>query len=350
MNFDGVNDGPLRRNSSGDHDEIGADKTFSPKSTSNAPAPWLTAIMPTFNGERYLRYALDSICQQMDDTIEVIIVDDGSTDSTLDIARSYLDRLPLKIIAGERRGSWIAGTNDGLRVASAPWSCFLHQDDYWFPTRLAEMRSYIDSFPECALYLHATEFRDEKDRPLGRWTCPLPGRTLLKSEWVTSRLVVQCFTAINAPIFRTEYARIGGGLDAALWYTADWDFWLRLAHSGPVVYCPKILAAFRVHSQSLTITGSRTLPRFREQLENVAEKWLAMIEAHNIDVASRARLSVELNVALAGANSGASYGPLLRALALLISRGPTYWFRFLRDTRIHQRVLARLKAKLLGTL
>lgn len=312
-------------------------------------SPWLSVIIPTFNGATYIRESLESVYGQNDPGIECILIDDGSTDKTLAIARSFTDRLNLRIVEGAARGSWIAGTNDGLRIATAPFACFLHQDDYWLPGRSRHMKALIDAQPNCSLYLHPVEFRDHRGGYLGRWTCPLPSDVSLEDRFVLPRLVVQCFTAINGPIFRTGLAIERGLLDPRLWYTADWDFWIRLVRGQRVAYCPEVLAVFRVHSQSLTVQGSKQSSDFRWQLESVLERSLVENVQTDADVISRARLSVRFNIALAIAHGGNGYGPLCKAVGALLIRGPKYWTRFARDTRIHQRVWARLKAKLLRT-
>ena len=93
--------------------------------------PWLSVIMPTYNGEAFLTNALNSILSQGDDQIEVIAVDDGSTDATIPILKSFATKLSLRIIVRERVGNWAANTNHGLSLAQGDFVCFLHQDDHW---------------------------------------------------------------------------------------------------------------------------------------------------------------------------------------------------------------------------
>ena len=79
---------------------------------------FLSVVMPTYNGEKFIAAALDSVLQQHDEEIELIIVDDGSTDRTLDIVRDFAKALPIRLITPGRIGNWVAATNIGLRESA----------------------------------------------------------------------------------------------------------------------------------------------------------------------------------------------------------------------------------------
>src|SRR2546430_4101777 len=80
--------------------------------------PWLSVVMPTYNGDAFLAAALESIRAQQDGgDFEVIAVDDGSEDGTLATLDAYSSRLPLRIVRRPRTGNWVASSNHGLAVA-----------------------------------------------------------------------------------------------------------------------------------------------------------------------------------------------------------------------------------------
>jgi hypothetical protein len=312
-------------------------------------APWLSVIMPTYNGEMYLEETLASIADQGDDGIEVVAVDDGSTDATLAILRDFARRMPLHIHARSRVGNWVANTNYGLPLARARHVCFLHQDDLWLPGRLRVLRQLLDREPHAALLLNPSRYIDARGAGVGLWRCPLtPGRQ--KPGLVVERLLVQNFIAVPAPVFSRDAALKAGGLNEQLWYTADWDFWLRLAGAGPVSYDPRPLTAFRVHSLSQTAQGIGRAAEIRRQLDLVLEQHLPPWEARypeRAEVGAVARLAVEVNHALAVSAHGGRAG--WRQLAWrFLNLGPSGWRRFLRDSRIIERVGARLRARLLS--
>ena len=91
------------------------------------------------------------------------------------------------------------------------------------------MKQLIDQFPEVDFFLHSSKFIDVKGNYLGPWKCPLPVfPKIINSKLMTERLLIQNFISITAPIIKREVAQKVGGLDETLWYTADWDLWLKI--------------------------------------------------------------------------------------------------------------------------
>jgi len=313
-------------------------------------SPWLSVVMPTYNGEAYVAAALESILVQGDPDIEVVAVDDGSTDGTRRILERYRARLPLKVIDQCHGGNWVASTNRGLAMSHGEFACFLHQDDIWLPGRLRRLRGLVRKAPDATLYLHPSYFINTAGRRLGLCRCPLPAaRTILAPPLVVPRLLVQNFIAIPAPIFRREAARRVGPLEERLWYTADWDFWLRLARAGPTAYLPLPLSAFRVHASSQTITGSREPGAIRDQLRKaLAPNLEVYCAACRADRTTQrvALFSADLNASLAGHCHGDRLS-LWPFFSRFVGLGPRGWHRFLRDSCIVSRALPRVRAGLL---
>ena len=234
--------------------------------------PWLSVIIPTYNGSKYLAAALDSVLVQQDKELECVIIDDGSTDDTLSIVAGFEDKLKIKLITKARAGNWVANTNYALKEANGVYACFLHQDDLWLEGRLERIKQAIAAYPQAALYLHDSVFIDEQGKPLGSWRCPLSAKqNLISAEAMKEKLLIQNFIAIPAPVFRREAALEIGGLSNELWYTADWDFWLKLAKQGDTCYLAQPLAAFRVHGDSQTIRRSSGVAEFRQQMRLVVD-------------------------------------------------------------------------------
>lgn len=305
----------------------------------------LSVIMPTYNGQEFLAAALESVRSQRADNFELVIVDDGSSDRTLEIIRDFSADLPIRLITPGRRGNWVAVSNIGLREAKGEWACFLHQDDLWLPGRLLRIRREMEK-SEGAVVLHNAMFIGPQGEELGPWTCPLPEGVVPVEQFV-ERLLVQNFIAIPSPVFRREEAVRSGGMDESLWYSADWDFWLRLGKLGPVRFIEDTLSAFRVHPASQTASRKLKPNEWQHQLDAVLARHMenkAFAGKFKPAVKKAARASVTVNCAMAAASRGEPYS-VPAVLGELLALGPFGLRRYVRDSRIMQRVGSRLKVQ-----
>jgi glycosyltransferase involved in cell wall biosynthesis len=305
--------------------------------------------MPTYNGGQFIAAALESVRQQQDDRIEMVIVDDGSTDHTLDIVRAFARVLPIRLITPGRMGNWVAASNLGLREATGDWACFLHQDDLWLPGRLKRLRSEMES-NQGAFIIHNAMYVGPDGQELGPWTCPFSASGAVPSNQFIEHLLVQNFIAIPSPVFRRDAVICSGGLDEALWFSADWDLWLRLGALGPVRFIADTLSAFRVHPASQTAARKLQPNEWEQQLATVLAEHLESWPIRGKLRASVKRVamaSIAVNSALSAASRGE---PVKRAAVLLqlLALGPWGWHRYLRDSRIVQRVRSRLKVQRLA--
>lgn len=99
--------------------------------------------MPTYNGAAFIGHALGSVAAQRDASVEIVAVDDGSTDGTNGILRAYASRLPLTIVEQPPSGNWVAATATGMAAARGEYLCWLHQDDApWKKSALPSWRGF----------------------------------------------------------------------------------------------------------------------------------------------------------------------------------------------------------------
>jgi hypothetical protein len=162
------------------------------------------------------------------------------------------------------------------------------------------------------------------------------------------RLLVQNCVGIPAPTIRRDAFLGVGGLDNALWYTADWDLYLKLAATGSVYYHSSPLACFRVHKGSLTVSGSHDSIDFRNQHQIIfdrhAEKLCPEARRQILPIAAA---SFDLNMALAAAIDG-QFAQIGKALVSILMLGPRRIRRYLYYSRIVDRMLPRLRALAAG--
>jgi hypothetical protein len=242
---------------------------------------------------------------------------------------------------------WPAKTNFGVEIARAAHVCWLHQDDIWLPGRAAAVRNWLDDAPDAVLHLSSSAIVDGGGRVRGIWRCPFKIEGPLDAETLLERLLVQNFIAAPAPVYRKDAWLACGGLDEPLWYTADWDVWMKLAAEGSVCHHPAVTTGFRVHGTSLTVTGSRDAQNFAAQMQIVLDRHLPRLRRRSRIVRRTSQASIAVNTALAGAAIGNLAG-LLPAFGKVVALGPIGIHRYLRDSRILERVLPRVRAKLSG--
>jgi hypothetical protein len=301
----------------------------------------LSVVMPVYNGAAYLRDALESVATQAEG-VELVCVDDGSTDDSVEIVKSFTNRLNLRLVEPGRSGNWVAATNAGIRAAKTERLCMLHQDDLWLPGRMERLRHT----PDERLVTHDARLIDSAGRTLGNWRCPIAaGR--VDPEAFVRKLVIQNNLAIGSPVFYREDALAAGGLNERLWYTADWDLWLRLGSQYGAFHFAESLTAFRVHPQSQTVSRPDHNGGMRAQMLEVVDRYLPAIGGGDRErkrIRQVAEFSAELNAALAGRVRGQKAGwlPISRRFARL---GPAGWAHYVRDSRIIERASARLKSK-----
>jgi glycosyltransferase involved in cell wall biosynthesis len=309
--------------------------------------PWLTVIIPSYRGETWIDSALSSLAAEPTGGIEVFVIDSSPTSATRDIAQSYLGRLNIQVFERGDLSSWHTKTNFGVERARSPHICWLGVDDVWLPGRVAAMRKWIEGEPLAVLHLAPCAVIDANGKTRGVWRCPVPTIGEVKSTLLLERLLVQNFIAAPAPVFRRDAWLKCGGLDASLWYTADWDIWVKLAATGSVHHHREVTIGFRIHGASLTMSGSRNIGDFVQQMQIVLERHLPKIDRRSNGVERAARASICVNSALASAFAG-DMSQLPKAAFNVLRLGPVGVHRYLRDSRIFDRVMPRVRAQLAG--
>lgn len=128
--------------------------------------PLVSVVLGTYNGEAYLHEQLRSVLAQTWPALEIIAIDDGSTDRTVDILREYAGRDPrLQVVVNGRNLGFIRNFEKGCRLATGKYIALCDQDDYWFPEKIAKMVGAIGDFP---MVYCDSELCGEDLMPLGR--------------------------------------------------------------------------------------------------------------------------------------------------------------------------------------
>lgn len=217
----------------------------------------VSILMPTYNGARHIRPAIESVLTQEGVDLELIVTDDNSTDGTADIVASYgdprirLERNPANL---GPEGNW----NRALELATGTYVKLLPQDDLIAPGGLAAQISVLeaDKNEEIALVLGARTIVDPNDRVvmtrgLGRRKT---GR--VSAQWLVRACVIGGTNHIGEPggvLFRRSLAGRVGPFDGSLFFTLDVNYWLRLLKHGDAFYIAEVVSSFRVDKGSNSV-------------------------------------------------------------------------------------------------
>lgn len=306
--------------------------------------PWLSVIVPVHEGARFLGATLQAAAAERPVGVEFLLYDSGDDDGAARrIAEGFADQLDIRWHEAADCKPWTAKTNRGVAAARAAHVVMLHQDDLWLPGHLAALKAAIAAAPEAALSIGPSRFVSAAGRMVGAWRLPFAPGLVAGLDFIAT-LIVQNSIAIPSPCIRRDAWIAAGGMDEALWYTADWDLYLKLAGQGPVLVRAGETTAFRLHGSSLTMAGSRDGAAFRQQLDVVLARHASGVPERQLRLA---RVSIAANCALAsGARGG--WGNLARGAGSVMALGPAALPRFLRHTRLIDRVWPRLRLSLSG--
>ena len=308
---------------------------------------WLSVVMPVHGGATYLGATLESAAAEVagDAGVEFrlynSLADDGAARA---IADGFTGRLNMVWQDVPQLGPWTAKTNLGVAEARGTHIAMLHQDDLWLPGHLAALRAARDAGG--VMSVAPSRFVGPAGQDLGLWGLPFAPGVHAGADFART-LLVQNTIAIPSPLIAREAWAACGGLADALWYTADWDLYLKLARAGEVYVRAAATTAFRVHAKSLTMTGSRDAAAFRAQHEQVLARHLPDLAPLPQGLERRARAGIAVNCALAAAANGQRAG-LMGAAGRVCTLGPMGALRFIRESRLIDRIRPRLRLMLSG--
>lgn len=225
--------------------------------------PAVSVLIAVFNGERFLREALESIAAQTFRDFEVIVLDDGSTDGSLAIAQDQARKDErFRVVAGENQGLFVR-LNAGLKMCRGELVAVMDSDDVSLPNRLECQHRFMEAHPEVLLVGGQVMRIDEDGEELGLLWRPLDHETIDR-ESMQGRL------AITHPgmMYRRAAVEGIGGYSLSHRYGQDLDLALRLAEIGRVANVPEVVLRYRLHYGSVTMRRSEA--QFESMVSAVA--------------------------------------------------------------------------------
>lgn len=244
--------------------------------------PLVSIVIPVYNGSNYLRRAIDSALSQTYPNVEVIVVNDGSTDNgkTHEIAESYGDKIRYFC---KENGGVSSALNVGIREMKGDFFSWLSHDDEYKPTKIEKQITELQSVKNPKMIaLCGTEFIDEQSHKLNkRWRMPEAG--VYSSEKAIIHLTEKVFSGIALLIPRRAFEE-NGMFDESLKYIQDVVMWRRILLSGyGLVVSQEVLSRSRLHGLQQTNNHREV---FVQETERTALQFCdALCKNHNKDAA-----------------------------------------------------------------
>jgi len=202
-------------------------------------------VIPVYNGEKTIQETIASVFDQTFSDFELLVIDDGSLDSTIDILASNKDPR-LKVFTQPHNGV-AASRNYGISQAQGDFIAFLDADDLWTPDKLDAQMKALEENPQAAVAHSWTDFIDKSGQFLH------PGLHIKADGDVYARLLAINFLESGSnPLIRREALIEVGGFEGSIEGFEDWDMWLRLAKNHHFVTVPIPQILYRRTASSLS--------------------------------------------------------------------------------------------------
>jgi GT2 family glycosyltransferase len=241
---------------------------FNPARIPALPAapPRISIVTPSYKQAHFIGHTIDSVLAQGYPDLEYVVQDGGSTDGTVELLRSYEQRLTSWESVPDKGQS--DALNTGFARTTGAIMAYLNSDDMLLPGSLATVAAYFAAHPEVeAVYGHRIII-DEANQEIGRWVLPPHDPEVLHyADYVPQETLFWR---------RSAWERAGGRIDTSFRFAMDWDLLLRLQGAGArIVRLDRFMGAFRVHaaqktSSIITEVGHQEMDRLRQRVHGRA--------------------------------------------------------------------------------
>jgi len=231
--------------------------------------PRITALMTVFNGEKYIREAIESFLNQTYKDFEFLIIDDASVDSSRDIILSFKDPR-IRLIANEKNIGFVSSLNKGLQLAKGEYIARIDADDISMPERLEKQLIFMENHPEVGLLGCWVENIDEFGNIIDNWHRPHENGHL---RWCL--LTGTNCIAHSSTFYRKKIAlQLGGYREMR---AEDYDLWSRMSFQTKIYQIPEFLIRLRKHISSSVEKYSKETEKMtrlvmRESMSRILEK------------------------------------------------------------------------------
>lgn len=261
----------------------------------------ISVVLTSYNHKEYLDSAIRHILAQSYKNIELVIIDDCSTDGSQEVIKKYLNDSRVKAhLLESNLGSYVKSTNLGASYATGEYVNFAQCDDYSDFTLIERLYSVINEHPQCDVAYSASYLIDEHDTIIGNdFDCRsesfkrnCSNDTVIDGKQMRQFLYQSCVVPnLSAVLINRELFNSVGGLSSEFLVLADWDMWIRLTYKTQFFYVRDFLNYFRQHSTTI-----RSRISLKKQLKELFLMHKRNILAINLTIEEK--LGIYYNVAL----------------------------------------------------
>lgn len=217
----------------------------------------VSAVIPVYNGRRFIGQALQSVMDQSYRPCEIIVVDDGSTDGTATEIEAFAAGFAVRYYRQERQGAG-AARNLGASLARGEWIAFLDADDVWYPDKLALQFEGVKNHAEAAFFYSDLDLVDETGQLLRKqWLGAESAKEKPNSRQRLSRLVFdgRPFPVPSTVLVKRELFERTGGFNPLFRgkYHEDFEFFARIVQTASLHFIPQSLAQHRRHARQTPV-------------------------------------------------------------------------------------------------
>jgi len=254
--------------------------------------PLVSIIIPAYNAERFIKRVLESALAQTYKNIEIIVIDDGSTDKTAEIVKNYKD--PRIIYLYQKNQGQGPARNNGIKKSQGEYITFLDADDYYFPEKVEKQVRFLENHPEYqAVYCNALHFYSDNPtvffKKKGNFHSGDIFKDLLESSYINPNTIM---------VYRKVLDK-AGLFNENRYYPEDWELWLKISRAGfKFGYLDEDLVKVEIRPDSNTtmaiqwILKNNALKMFENIFSSMSQKERVLYKTEEILRKMRLKLAV----------------------------------------------------------
>lgn len=210
----------------------------------------VNVVIPAYNKADLTIKAVESVLSQTYGNVEIIVVDDGSTDDTKNKLQLFGDRIHYIY---KQNGGACSARNVGIKQATGEYIALIDCDDIFYPEKIAKSVECLEKKSDCGFVYTGAYFIDRDDNVISEYG--ISNRPA--SGWIASRLILNNFICNSTVVIRKECFKEVGFFDEKIFIPADWDMWLRLSEKYKAAYIDDKLTGYRL-TDSYTASNMET--------------------------------------------------------------------------------------------